>query len=64
MDRYGAGGRRGKREMAGEHVFDSVHKELLIGELPREALKYLLFWLETFFPPPIRQQEKWLRRRP
>uniref|UniRef100_A0A4W6CC68 Uncharacterized protein n=1 Tax=Lates calcarifer TaxID=8187 RepID=A0A4W6CC68_LATCA len=24
---------------------------------------YLLFcgWLETFFPPPIRQQEKWLR---
>lgn len=29
--------------MAREHVFDSVHKEHRIGELPRESLQYLLF---------------------
>lgn len=28
----------GEREMAREHVFDSVHKEHRIGELPRESL--------------------------
>lgn len=57
--------RQGKGEMAAKHVLDSVHKELPIGRLPREILKYLLCCgqLETFFLPPIRQQEKWLRKR-
>lgn len=43
--------RQGKGEMAAKLVLDSVHKELPIGRLPREILKYLLCCgqLETFY---------------